>query len=193
MQQSVTSVTARAKHGPRPSVPRIMLIVRRVKAMKSILLLSMIVVLSGCSLFDAEDDAYNYSYAAVESVEVLSIEEGRVVFLCHAAVPTPCHEYGSKTVRHEGSKVFVRLSSRIRQDRRCIFMLSSLDERIEIGVASGQTYTFRFDAWDDTVDLAVQVPQVMNRPTHAVEGRCRHAAYGATGASARRGGGRGRS
>ena len=130
----------------------------RSKAMKSILLFSMIVVLSGCSLFDAEHDVYNYSYAAVESVEVLAIEEGQVVFLCHTAVPTPCHEYGGKTVRREGSEVFVRLSSRIRQNRRCIFVLSSLDEQIEIGVAPGQTYTFRFDAWDDTVDLEVQVP-----------------------------------
>ena len=118
----------------------------------------MIVVLSGCSLFDAEDDAYNYSYAAVESVEVLAVEKGRVIFLCHAAVPTPCHEYGGKTVRREGSEVFVRLSSRIQQNRRCIFVLSSLDEQIEIGVAPGQTYTFRFDAWDDTVDVEVQVP-----------------------------------
>jgi hypothetical protein len=127
--------------------------------MRAIILLAMIVAFSGCSVFDTEDPDYDYHYAAVESVEVLSIEEGRVSILCCAAVPTPCHTYGGKSVRREGSEVLVRLSSRILHHQACIMMLSSLKQKIVLEVARGQRYTFRFESWGGaTIDVEVEVP-----------------------------------
>jgi hypothetical protein len=129
---------------------------------KSLLLLSMLVPLSfsGCEVFDDEESEYLHDqWASVYSVQVLSVTEGSVEFLCQISIPTPCNEFDRLQVSREDTVIIVRYYSKIKKAQACVDMIGSFEKAFSTKVPGGSEYDFHF--WrlgESPLDTSIYVP-----------------------------------
>ncbi len=126
--------------------------------MRIVLSLFILALIVGCSLFEDDEPKYTYSRASVEDVEILSMIDGRVSFLCQTTVGSPCHEFASTEVKRDGTEIEVRITARREWGQICPAVLASLEVPVTVVVERGHRYTFRFAQWEGTIDLEVTVP-----------------------------------
>ena len=109
-----------------------------------LLLLVALALPSGCLLGD-DDPEYEYSLAAIDSVQALPTIAPTVGFRVVAGFPTSCWELVDVQVTQLSTSLYtVALNGRIRNDIGCGDMWWRFERDVTVDVAAPGDYTFRF-------------------------------------------------